>query len=133
MAQDEVVRRISTAVLVVCLTASLVAAGLVLSPRLRTWVGLGPVPAAPAYVAGDTIDVPADIFRERPLTLIVFGRSTCPACQASVPAYHAAVAAAAERSIHSWLVTPLSELAPERVFARALGIEADRVLHIPPG
>lgn len=131
MASDEAIRRVATAGLGVCLLAFVGAAALVLSPALRARLGGGAALPAP-YGIGERIDVSPTIYSGAPLTLLIFGRSTCSACEASVPSYREAVAAARGRDIPAWFLTPLADLDPERLFAQRLGIDLNRVVHVEP-
>ncbi len=115
----------------VCLLAFVGASALVLSPEVRNRLGVGGGPPD-AYAVGDRIGVSPDIYTGAPLTLLVFGRSTCSACEASVAAYHEAVNIARQRNIPAWFLTPLIDLDPERIFAQRLGIDVQRVLHVSP-
>ena len=64
-------------VLAVTLSASV---GVVVWPRVANALGIRPATPAPAYAAGDRIDVPAAWYSSAPKTLILFARASCGAC-----------------------------------------------------
>ena len=54
-------------------------------PRVAGAIGMKPAPPAPAYSAGQKIDVPAEWYSGSPKTLLIFARATCGACQKAQP------------------------------------------------
>jgi len=118
--------RLATGVTIAC---ALVLAGtlaLFFSPALRARLGLG-APVGPAYVAGDRIDLPAELYGATPATLFIFARSTCSSCQRAQPVLAAAVhALRATPGVAIRLVPTRAPDADELGYARAIGLrEAD--------
>lgn len=130
---DTVVHRLSTAVVVVCLVVLAGTAALVVSPALRQWAGIGPAVDPPAYAVGDRVDIDTAAYQASPLSLVLFARSTCAACQRSADFHKQVVAAGVAHGVPTVLVTPLDDLEAERVYAADLGIAATRVYLAPPG
>lgn len=130
---DAFVRRLSTAVVVVCVLALTGTVALVVSPSLRARVGVGPASEPPPYATGDQIDIDPAAYGSAPASLILFARSTCPACQRSSDFYRQVVAAGRARGIPSVLVTPSTDADAERVYAEGLGIAADHIYLSLPG
>jgi hypothetical protein len=83
-------RRAATAITIAC---GLVLAGtalLLFSPSLRARLGFGG-PHAPAYVEGDLIDVPRNLYASTSATVLIFARSSCSVCQRAQPSFAASV------------------------------------------
>ncbi len=131
-ASDAVTGRIITAVIVVCLAGLAAAVALSVSPSLRQRMGLTPAPPPPAYVVGERIDVDPQLYANTPHTLLVFARSTCPACQKSQAAYAEFVRLAALARIPAKLVTTELTRDPEVAFASTMGIPEEGVVQTPP-
>lgn len=106
---------------------------LVVSPSLRTRVGIGPAAEPPPYAAGDHADVDAAAYASSPVSLLLFARSTCPACQRSSDFYRQVVAAGKAQGVPTVLVTPSTDAAAERVYAESLGISETQVYQALPG
>lgn len=130
---DAFVRRLSTTVVVVCLLALAGTMALVVSPSLRTSVGVGPAAEPPPYAAGDRVDIETAAFASSPISLILFARSTCPACQRSSDFYRQVVAEGKTRGVPAVLVTPSNDAEAERVYADSLGIAGTQVYQALPG
>jgi peroxiredoxin len=130
---DAFVRRLSTAVVVVCLLALAGTVALVVSPSLRARAGVGPASEAPPYAEGDRVDIDAAAYSTSPLSLILFARSTCPACQRSSDFYRQVIAAGQAHKVPAVLVTPSTDTDAERVYAEGLGIPAAKVYQALPG
>lgn len=130
---DTFIRRLSTSVVVVFLLALAGTVALVVSPSLRERAGVGPAAEPAPYAVGDRVDVDAASYATAPLTLILFARSTCAACQRSADFHKQVVAAGKARGVPAVLVTPSAEVEAERAYADGLGIAAARVHEAPPG
>jgi len=130
---DAFVQRLSTVVVVVCLVVLSGTTALVVSPAMRQWLGVGPGAQPPAYAVGDLVDINAEIYRASPVSLVLFARSTCPACQRSADFHKHVVAAGKTYGIPSVLMTPSEDVAAERVYAEGLGIAATDVHRVPTG
>lgn len=130
---DAFVRRLSTTVVVVCLLALGGTAALVVSPTLRARVGVGPASEPPPYAAGEHVDIETAAYAASPVSLILFARSTCPACQRSADFHRQIVAAGKTRGVPTVLVTPSTDADAERVYAEGLGIAGAQVYQAPAG
>jgi hypothetical protein len=130
---DAFVQRLSTVVVVVCLVVLAGTTALVVSPAMRQWMGVGPGAQPPAYAVGDLVDISADVYRASPVSLVLFARSTCPACQRSADFHKQVVAAGRTSGIPSVLMTPSEDVAAERIYAEGLGIAATDVHMVPTG
>lgn len=118
---------------VVCLLALAGTVALVVSPSLRARVGVGPAIDGPAYAVGDRVDIDAASYNSSPVSVILFARSTCAACQRSADFHKQVVAAGRTFGIPTVLVTPSTDAAAERVYAEGLGITSANVHQAPPG
>ena len=130
---DAFVQRLSTVVVVVCLLTVAGTSALLVSPTLRGWVGVGPGAAPPDYVVGDRIDVASALYQSAPVTVVVFARSTCPACQKSADFHRQVSTTAGAIGVPVRLVTPSPELAAEQAYASGLGIASERVHVVSSG
>jgi len=125
---DRLIRRLSTVGIVVCVAAVALTVASLAFPSLRSRLGFQPK-RLPSYSAGERIDLPKDFYASSRLTLIVFARSTCGACQAAQPKLAAIASELAGSSIPTVLVTSGAASEQERSFATAMGID-DR--HVVP-
>ena len=130
---DAFVQRLSTVVVVVCLIVLSGTTALVVSPALRQWIGVGPGAQPPAYAVGDLVDINVEAYQASPVSLVLFARSTCPACQRSADFHKQVVAVGKTHGIPSVLMTPAEDAGQERVYAEGLGIAATRVHMVPTG
>lgn len=117
----------------VCLLALVGTVALVVSPALRTNVGVGPASEPPPYAAGDRVDIETAAYTSSPVSLILFARSTCPACQRSSDFYRQVVAEGKTHGVSTVLVTPSTDSAAERLYAEDLGISGGQVYQALPG
>jgi hypothetical protein len=124
---EAAIRRLATAAIAtsVILLASTVAA--VAFP----WIGeaFHSSPASGSYVTGQRIDVPSDLYRGREMTLLLFARSSCGACEAARPAFTALTTAAAARQLRVRLILQAensAESADSRLIA-GLGLSSEHV------
>jgi hypothetical protein len=124
---DAFVHRLSTVVVGVCLLVLAGTTALVVSPSLRQRAGVGPGAEPPAYVQGDVVDIEAAAYRRSPLSLVLFARSTCAACQRSADFHKQIVATGKALGIPTVLITPSEETAAEEAYAAGLGIAPTNV------
>jgi len=114
------------------LVALSIAVGIAASPYFRATVGLDRGLTS-GYTRGDTIDVPSAAYRGVARTVVVFSRSSCPACQAARPRLRRLTAAVKRVSdARIVLVTPLGDESNELVYARDLGLAESEVMAISP-
>lgn len=130
---DAFVRRLSTTVVVVCVLALTGTMALLVSPSLRARVGVGPASEPPAYAVGDHVDIDPAAYGSSPLSLILFARSTCPACQRSSDFHKQIIAAGKTHGVPAVLVTPSTDANAERLYAEGLGIATSQVFQALPG
>jgi len=117
----------------VCLLGLAGTLALVLSPSLRERVGVGPVAEPPPYAVGDRVDVESAAYATSPVSLVLFARSTCAACQRSSSFHTQVVATGRTHGVPTVLVTPSTDAEAERVYAEGLGIAATAVYLAAPG
>lgn len=130
---DAFVRRLSTTVVAVCVLALTGTIALVVSPSLRARVGVGPASEPPPYAAGDQVDIDPAAYGSSPLTLVLFARSTCSACQRSAGFHKQVIDAGRTHGIPTVLATPSTDADAERVYAEGLGITAAHIFQALPG
>jgi len=82
-------------------------------------------PSTSSYVVGDTLDLPPEVYRATPFTLVLFARSTCAACEAAAPFFQSiATEVAARSNARMVLSSPVDgPNASEIAYAHALGLE----------
>lgn len=130
---DAFVRRFSTIVIVVCLLVLTSTLALVVSPSLRARVGVGSAAAPPPYAVGDRVDIESGAYATSPLSLVLFARSTCAACQRSSDFHKQVVAVGRTHGVPTVLVTPSTDADAERAYAAGLGIAGAQVYQALPG
>ncbi|HKV99538.1 MAG TPA: hypothetical protein VJN96_06935 [Vicinamibacterales bacterium] len=119
--------RLTMAAAVASLVLVAVTAIVLVRPDLRDALGLGP---PHAYPVDSHIDVPPEVYRASPYTLVVFARSTCAVCRSSVPflttlAREAAASGVAVRLLSSAPVAP-----DERAFAGTWGLDPAAIVGV---
>jgi hypothetical protein len=91
-------------------------------------------PSTTAYAVGQPIDLPEAVYRPTPITVVLFARSDCAACQSAEPFYRSVAAfVGTHPSARMVLSSPVAgtggaPAAEEMVFARTLG---DGVVIVP--
>ena len=91
-------------------------------PELRARLGLAPARPA-SYSVGDRIDVPDRLFAASPLTLLVFVRSNCGACQSAKPAFARITSQLGATSTRTVIVTAGARSAEELGYATDVGLD----------
>jgi hypothetical protein len=122
---EELLRRAATFISIACALLLIGTAVIAAVPALRARLGLGMV-SGPAYTVGDPVDVPSTIYESAPHTLLIFVRSSCPACQSYRPAFAALVGMARKSNIQVTILVRNGDES-ERQYALDLGLEEDRV------
>jgi len=117
-------------VLAVALCASV---GIVAWPRVASALGLEPARPAPAYAAGDRIDVPAAWYQNAPRTLVLFARAACGACQTAQPFLKELVGGVIESGDAVVLVGHAGSREEDAVFAKSLGVNDAAIMSAPAG
>ena len=77
--------RLATAASLISAVAVVATLLVVLWPRVTRAIGMEPKAPQPAYSAGTTIDTPADWYAHEKVTLVLFARNSCGACQKAAP------------------------------------------------
>jgi hypothetical protein len=119
--------RLTVAAAVASLVLVAVTAIVLARPDLRDAMGLGP---APAYAAHSRIDVPPEVYRTSPYTLVVFARSTCAVCRSSVPFLATLVRKAAASGVAVRLMSSAPVAPDERAFAETWGLDPAAIIGV---
>lgn len=85
------------------------------------------------YTVGQTVDLPPSIYKEGRMTVIIFGRSSCIACESSRPVLtHLVASVQALPEVRVRLLTPIEPTSGDLLFAKQIGLTADAVSGILP-
>lgn len=85
-----------------------------------------------AYAIDTKVDVPAEIYRDAPFTVVLFARSSCGVCERSKEIFSVALNRAREQQhVNVTLVVPTTLSDGDRSYGRDLGIDPERVVHLP--
>jgi hypothetical protein len=103
-----------------------VVAGTLLAIAMPAWrraLGFGDADHA-AYAVGDRVDVPREIYESAPLTLLLFTRADCVACQSAKPTFTSLITRLRHRGALrvAMVVRPGSER-EERPYLHDLGLD----------
>jgi hypothetical protein len=128
--RELLIRRASWGAALVCATCLVATVAVAGSSTVRAWLGFDWVESQPAYQIGQTIDMPPEIFKASPLTVVVFANYTCGACQNSVPEMALMASDLAQYSVPAVLVTSAARTEASTSFARAAGFDDASVWHI---
>jgi thiol-disulfide isomerase/thioredoxin len=119
--------RLTVSAAVASLALVAVTAIVLARPGWRDAVGLGP---RPAYATRSRIDVPPEVYRSSPFTIVLFARSTCAVCRSSVPFLTRLVQEAAASGVAVRLVSSAPVAPAEVAFAQALGLGATQLVGV---
>ncbi|HYN06816.1 MAG TPA: hypothetical protein VES67_05465 [Vicinamibacterales bacterium] len=120
-------RRAATAATIVCVAVVAGSVLLLAVPEWRRALGMA-APDGAAYALGDRIDVPTALYDSAPLTLLLFSRAGCGACQTAKPVLVSLVAALHDRKdVRVLLVVSEGTEAEERQYLQELGLGGDRL------
>jgi hypothetical protein len=127
VAREILTRRAATIVIGTCV-AIVAGSALVLAlPGWRRALGLATLDQ-PAYAVGQRVDVPVGLYDATPFTLLLFARSSCPACERAKPAFAQVTAALRDRaSVRVRMVVDDGQQAGERAYLRDVGLAEDRL------
>jgi thiol-disulfide isomerase/thioredoxin len=127
--RDLLIRRAATAATLLCVVAVAGYLLLIFRPEWRRVLGLGTGDLG--YAAGDQVDLPDRVYRSSPLTLVVFSRADCAACQGAKPALKEVIDALWPKpDVRVKVVATHAEAPAERQFARDLGLDDSDVIKI---
>ena len=129
---DRLVLRASTAATLALATLLAITLAFVAWPRVANALGLEPPRPAPAYAAGATIDTPAAWHGRTPVTLVIFARASCGACQKAEPFLTSLVADLRGRADVVVVGGPQS-MTEDAAFAGAIGVDPASVHPAPAG
>ena len=128
MRMNDAIGRTALAVAIGCIALVVVTVGVLAMPAARSRLGLAPS-KTPAYTVGGRIDVPASVYEATPLTVVIFARDTCAACQRSQVLFAKATAdLAAEPSVHVVMMTTAPNRSGDLDYARAIGLDEHRLI-----
>jgi hypothetical protein len=133
MNNDSLLERVVVGLALGAVAVVVVTATALFSPAVRRTVGLG-AGAGPAYVAGDLVDVPPGLYNSRALTVLIFARSDCDACQRAAPAFAGLIS-----RVHSIpgvgviLVVSVKEEDAGRGYAAQIGLQMSDVAKVDLG
>ena len=83
------------------------------------------------YPVGSMLDLDPSAFAGSPYTLVIFGRSSCAACQSAVGSItDLGDQIRSRHDIRLILATEFPDLPSEQAYARSLGLERSRVIRI---
>lgn len=122
-------RRAATTVSIACVTVVAVSALVMAVPALRQrW---GYTFAVPVYAVGDRIDLPATIYGASPLTLLIFSRAGCGACQTAKSALTSLIARLQEQaSVGTVMLVRDGSESAEREYLREIGLDDSRLVTV---
>jgi hypothetical protein len=132
---DRLIDRVSVTASIVLAVVLCTSLGVVFWPRISAAVGYAPAlePAAPAYTAGERIDVPASWYSHRPRTLVVFARAACGACQNAQPFLKTLIASVIAGGGAVTIAGHRDSPADDAAFAKSLGVPEDAFVVFPAG
>lgn len=133
MATEAAVRKLAGWIIGACVVALGVTTALVVSPALRSAIGLGADVASPAYAVGERVDVDPAIYNTSDRTVLLFARSTCGVCLREVPFFADVFVAGQQHGATVAMVTPSSDLDAEGAFAEQMGLTRHQVHHAGSG
>jgi hypothetical protein len=111
----------------VCLAVVAVTAAALAKPELRAWLGWEPK-RAPSYAIGGHVDVPPALYQHSPLTLLLFVRSNCPACQTAKDPAARVAAELRRRTIPTLVIAAGQQPAGEAEYVRSLALDASQLI-----
>lgn len=111
-----------------CIVLVAVTVGVLAMPAARSRLGLAPARTV-SYAVGGRIDVPSSVYDASPLTVVLFARSTCAACQRSRLLFaKAATELAADSSVQFAMMTTSANRPGDVEYARAIGLDERRLI-----
>ena len=133
MRSDRFLDRFSVTASIVLAVMLCTSPGVVFWPRVATALGIEPAPPAPAYAAGDHVDVPAAWYTRHPRTLVVFARAACGACQNAQPFLKTMAASVMAGGGGVTIAGHRESPADDASFARSLGVPEEAIVVFPAG
>jgi hypothetical protein len=130
--RDRLVSQASTAASLVLATGLAVTLAFVAWPRVASALGLQPAGPAPAYAAGAAIDTPAAWHSRTPVTLVLFARAACGACQKAQPFLASLVQSLRDRA-DVVVVGGAETMTEDAEFSRAIGVDPALIHPAPAG
>lgn len=130
MKLDLVLGRLSVAVAVVCATAVTATAVAMAMPSVRSSLGIGPAPARPSYVAGQTSDLSAEVYGQATQTVVMFFRSDCGACERMKPYLARLASRNRGNDLRVVAVTGVANSLDSLAFAKEIGVDKSRLITV---
>jgi hypothetical protein len=128
--RDLVLRRAATTVTIACVSVVAVSALVIAVPALRQRWG-AEASTRPAYVVGDQIDLPARIHDASPLTLLIFSRAGCGACQTAKPALTSLIAKLHDHpAVRALMIVREGSEPAEREYLHEIGLDDSRLVAV---
>jgi hypothetical protein len=128
VATERLIGKVATAVTIGCVAVVAITVAALAMPSLRARLGFPPGRSA-SYSVGQRIDVPANLYDSSPLTLLVFARSSCSACQRAKPVFaDIARRLSAPSSARILLVTSSTRHEDEVSYVRDLGLDESHLV-----
>jgi hypothetical protein len=125
--RELLIRRAAATATILCVAVVVGSLLLLAMPKWRRALGLATA-GGPAYVIGDRIDVPAAFYNSSPLTLLLFTRAECAACQSAKPALVSLIVALRQHDdVRVTMVVSEGTEPAERGYLRELGLADDRL------
>jgi hypothetical protein len=125
--KDLLIRRAATAVTIICVAVVGGSVLLLAVPEWRRALGMA-APEGPAYAVSGRIDVPTAVYDSAPLTLLLFTRTGCGACQTAKPALISLISALRGREdVRVMMLVSEGTEAEERPYLHELGLGDDRL------
>lgn len=119
MTRDDLVRRIASVGIAICVVVTLATFAY---PFVRARLGLA-APASAGYAVGDRIDVPESLYAGAPHTLFIFAQSRCGVCQREQPTIRRLVARLGETpGLGVAMIADRDDPEADRAYARAIGL-----------
>lgn len=126
MSSDQILRRITSLILLTCAVVTSLTIAALAKPRIERRLGLVPAEGR-SYRPNDLIDLPASLFSGADRTVLIFARSGCGACRRAKPDLQALVTGLRARQVPVSVVTSTAFRKEELDFAAEIGVDADHV------
>ena len=128
MRTESLIGRVAIGVTIGCVALVAVTASALAVPAVRSKLSFVFGDSA-AYRAGDKVDLPSEFYSASPLTLVIFARSGCGACQQSKPSFVAIVNELRSSSAaRVTMATASPQAETEVAYGQSLGLEASAVV-----
>ena len=125
---DKIILTISRATRYGLMAGTIVAIAAITLPSARAKVARA-LAAAPGYAVGERINLPSETYSASQVTVLVFARSSCPACKTALPFLQRLVRELRTvRDARVLLISTTERTESELEFAEGLGMAPSQVL-----